>query len=62
MAFVLDAPAALVELGVGEAADVEGVGDQGRLRRHHLEHLPVGTGEVEGAELGSSGFSGDGSR
>lgn len=51
---ILDAPSALVELRVDEPADVEGVGDQGRGGRHHLEHLAVGTGQVEGAEADPS--------
>jgi hypothetical protein len=46
---VLDAPSALVELGVGVTEHVERVGDQGGLRCHEIEHPPVGAGEVESA-------------
>jgi hypothetical protein len=48
---VLDMPSALVELGVGEFADVERISHQGGSGNHDLEHPPVGTGEVDGAEL-----------
>jgi hypothetical protein len=48
---VLYPPAALVELGVGELRDMEGIGHQGGLGHHELEHPLVGAGEVEGAVL-----------
>ena len=30
---------------------MEGIGDQGGPGHHDLEHMPVGAGEIEGAEL-----------
>ena len=48
---VLHPASALVELGVGELDEVEGIGDQGGPGHHDLEHPPVGAREVEGAVL-----------
>jgi len=50
---VLDPPAALIELGVGELADMKGVGHQGGVRHHDLEDVAIGAGQIEGAELDS---------
>ena len=45
---VLHPPAALVELGVGELAHMEGIGHLGGVGHHVVEDRPIGTGQIEG--------------
>lgn len=48
---VLHTARALVELGIGELRDVEGIGDQTGTGLHDLQHASIGPGPIKGAEL-----------